>query len=81
MSPIGKPVLQSALHHVVVVQPGVGAHDGGLPQAEDLAGAEDDRAARLLSLLLHLQHSVHPPEMSHNCLTFACESESVQVNV
>ena len=26
MSPIGEPVLQSALHHVVVVQPRVGPH-------------------------------------------------------
>ena len=73
MSSIGKPVLESALHHVVVVQPRVGAHHSGLALAEDLTGAEDDRGACLLSLLLHLQHRVHPPEMLHNCLVFAAE--------
>ena len=49
VSPVGQPVLQSALDHVVVVQPRVGLFRGG-----DLVGADDDRGSELFSVLLHL---------------------------
>ena len=57
VSSVREAVLQSALHHVVVVQPRVGAHDLGWFYSNRSVGDNDD----LLMIMLVLVMTIPPP--------------------